>query len=80
VGLDLFQVADGSSDVVAEVVNDTFNGSTVKEVTIGVGQLGLQNTPHAPPSNRVGEGESKYANDSRQEIAGRGSVQNITKK
>jgi len=52
-GLDLLQVADGSGDVIAEVVNNALNGAAVKEVTISVRQLGFQDAPHTSPSNRV---------------------------
>jgi hypothetical protein len=51
--LNLSQVADGSRDVIAKVMNNTFDRATVEEVAIGVGELGFEHPPHSPARDGV---------------------------
>jgi hypothetical protein len=41
--------------MVAEVVNHALDRAAVKEVAVGVGELGLEDPPNPPASDGVGE-------------------------
>jgi hypothetical protein len=55
--------------MVPEVVYDALDGSAVEEVSVGVGELGLQDSSYAPAGDSVGEGEGEHADDRGQEIS-----------
>jgi hypothetical protein len=78
--LDLLQIADGCSHVVAKVVNDTLNSPAVKEMAISIRELRLQNAPLPPSGDGVSEGEREQANDRREEVSSDGPIENIAEK
>src|SRR4029077_17494052 len=76
--IDLLQVTGRVRYVIAQVVDHAFDCAAVEEVAVGVRQLGLEHPAHTPPGDSVGQGQRKDANDGREEVSERCSIQDVT--
>ena len=76
-GVDLLEVGERCGHVVPEVVDDSFDGTAVNEMAVGVGELGLEDGANAPAGDGVGKGEGQDADDGGEEVAEQRPVNEI---
>jgi len=63
--------------VIAEVVYDSFDGTAVEEVAIGVGELRFEDSAHTSAGDGVCKSEGQNTNDRGKEEAKRRSIKDI---
>jgi hypothetical protein len=63
--------------VIAEIVDDSFNGPTMEEVAIRIGELRFEDSAHTSAGDGVCKSEGQNTNDRGKEEAKRRSIKDI---